>query len=296
MTKTTKPTNTIENTQTYYPTQFCRCPIDETALGLNLTDSITIDGKTKIKLCANCGILYYSPKIENKYFPKAYRNTIDNQNFEQYYDKEYTIGKRIYQELDKKGLLGVGCPYVVSIGCRTGGILSYFSKMDCQVAGCDHPSDFLYKGQEKTKFDLQEGRSYDLNLSRKIDLVLFFNSLEYIYDFKKELEFIKENLNYNGIVYIETAGVKKTLSLNQSTFHHHLRGYFFSLRSLTNLMRKYGFNLIYGNEKIHAIFQVNNNVGAFIKDVKQIKSHLNLICILQKLKKYSNISYYISSS
>jgi len=96
------------------------------------------------------------------------------------------------------------------------------------------------------------------------------------------LKLLKECLNPEGMIYIEVPGIY-SIPKNYPDFLRYLQNahlYYFTLSSLTQIVNKNGFELVFGDEYIRAIFkQSETKVHANYNE----KSANKVIYLLQQL-------------
>ena len=94
-----------------------------------------------------------------------------------------------------------------------------------------------------------------------------------------ELIQIKERLNLNGILYIEVPGVlnlKENYRSDLNRYFQNAHTYNFTLKTLSNILHKHGFELISGNEKVESIYKISSNnnpktLNDYNRIIKKIK-------------------------
>lgn len=148
---------------------------------------------------------------------------------------------------------------VLEVGSGCGGILYPFKEAGYDVVGLDFDEEYIQYGIEKG-MDLREGDIHNVKLAQKPQLIIYSHVLEHVHSLEKELRRIHELLDDNGFVLIEVPGIYhiglKTSYLGDFLLYlQNAHLYHFTLSTLCNIMKKYGFELIYGDEVVRAIFK-----------------------------------------
>lgn len=223
------------------------------------------------RLCTDCGLVYTSPRL-------------GNENLEDFYSRIYwglTTGNRSYQNSEsvkgqrlsfiKKCLSRDNCT-VVEIGCGSGhnlfDIREYFNTIGKHIAvfGCDYSEECIESAKADYGIKVFKGDAKAIaDYGIKADLVVLSHVLEHFTDLKKELEIIGKLLKEDGTIYIEVPGILdirnkveyKSDFINYLTLAHN---YCFCLGTLENVMGLCGFELLYGNEYVCAVFKKSTEI------------------------------------
>jgi 2-polyprenyl-3-methyl-5-hydroxy-6-metoxy-1,4-benzoquinol methylase len=147
---------------------------------------------------------------------------------------------------------------VLEVGTGAGGILYYFQQKNNSVSGIDLGSEYIKYGVEKYGLNLFTGTIYDLELDEKPDIIIYSHVLEHVLDPLKEIRTLKNICHKDTLIYIELPGIKNLSQSYKMDFLKYLQNahvYHFTLTTLTNLFKKENYDLLYGDEYIHAIFK-----------------------------------------
>lgn len=110
---------------------------------------------------------------------------------------------------------------------------------------------------------------------------------------KKEIKTIKHALKDEGIIYIEVPGIKNISRAYGSDILLYLQNahtYNFTLKTLENIFKKYGFKKIYGDERIRAIFKKDKfNEG---NEERYDSDYTETVNLIQKLEKRVNNGFF----
>jgi SAM-dependent methyltransferase len=135
--------------------------------------------------------------------------------------------------------------------------LKFLRDKGFRVTGLELDQEYIKYGKVKYGLDLRYGFIHDLPPSDRFDVIVYNHVFEHILDLADELKAISNRLSPDGILYIEVPGIK-----NLSPYHydflrylHNAHTFHFSLKSLTQICTKHGFELQSGNESVRAIFK-----------------------------------------
>jgi 2-polyprenyl-3-methyl-5-hydroxy-6-metoxy-1,4-benzoquinol methylase len=269
--------NKIKSQEYIYETINCQyCKINNTIM-LSKFDRYGIPYRSN--LCKICGLVYTSPRFNQnsyiKFYDNQYRIIYSNNyknNLDDFFKKQIKRGEKIYSFIEDKFHLE-RTQKILDVGCGMGGVLIPFLNQGHQVKGVDYGSQYIEYGK-KLKLNLQKGGIRDVK--GKYDIIIYSHVFEHILDLNKEIIEIKKKLNCNGRLYIEVPGI-----LNLKNYRYDLNRYFqnahtynFSLTTLNNILRLNGFDLIFGNEKIEAIYSLSNKPPIFKNDFSNILNKL----------------------
>lgn len=141
---------------------------------------------------------------------------------------------------------------IIEVGTGSGGILYYFREMGNEVCGCDLDSEYIAFGRDKYNLNLQVGTVDDIDIP---------------WTPKPALGYIKKYYGGDILGWIQNAHV-----------------YYFTLKTLRNLMRKADYEFVCGNEiaNIHSIFkksstQVENDYES---------DYVNAVVFLRRMEIY----------
>jgi 2-polyprenyl-3-methyl-5-hydroxy-6-metoxy-1,4-benzoquinol methylase len=217
---------------------------------------------TRVCICRHCGLIQVTPKMDSKALDQFYREDYRPLYIGQVSDlskvhmDEYMRGTRIAYYI--KETCGVQMPHgalVVEIGTGTGGILRAFRELGAQVIGVDVNSTYLEYGRREFGLDVRKGTLETLALKGPPFLLIFSHVLEHLPNPGQHLQLAKGILGKEGRLYIEVPGVRwlrrgdyDFLSTLQSA---HL--YYFTLRTLGNMLRREGMHIVSGDESIRCL-------------------------------------------
>jgi len=288
-----------------------RCPICE-----NFSDFDTLFKKDKFGLecnvaaCKKCGLLMINPRMTqnayNDFYDKEYRRlyfgkeaTEDNLDID--FEQKTPRGINIFEFIkEKANIKEFNNQYVVEIGCCSGANLKPFKEAGAQITGLDLDTKYLNYGKIHKALDLNYGSISDFKFEKSPDIIIYSHVLEHILDLDKELKRIKEISKASTYIYIEVPGILNFLNRhNDKTYIMSIgiaHTFYFSLNSLKYLFEKYGFELVYGDEFVRALFRrserdiqydinnlyvVHNN---YLKNIERIIFFRKTKILKQKIK------------
>ncbi len=216
-------------------------------------------------ICRHCGLIRLNPRLTQE-------------SYKRFYDEEFRIlhgagsGDRnaAWDDLIRQGEAAFSffAPFfndsmktVFEVGCFMGAYLLPFKKRGWDVAGNDFGSEGIAFGKEKSGIsDLYAGGIEQLEkLGKKADVVLCNHVIEHFAELEAQLKRIRELLNPGGLLLVGLPG----------TFWWPIHGYQgdilqlfqishcwqFSLDSFQYVMNCLGFEMVYGDEMIRAVFR-----------------------------------------
>jgi SAM-dependent methyltransferase len=219
-----------------------------------------------MKICESCGIVMANPRLRDEdykdFYSKGHQKNIyvgSKRPNAEYFAKQYKRGRKIYSLTINKFPANKAIK-VLEVGCGAGGILNAFKEKGHVVKGIDLNSAYLEYGKSEFGLDLSVTNLFDIK-DEKFDLIIYSHVLEHITEIGEHLNFIKQLLTPNGIVYIEVPGIKESYK-TYGDFLRYLQNAHvinFSFTSLSNLLNKYNYSLISEpNEKIESLWELSN--------------------------------------
>lgn len=226
-------------------------------------------------ICCGCGLIQTNPDMRDadyidfytQHYRKLYIADLVGQP-EDFFREEYWRGQRIVDYISRRVVIPKNA-LILEIGCGAGGILYAFAQRGYRVVGTDLGIDNMVHGR-KIGLDLRTGDLFDLDLQETPALIIYSHVLEHIREPGRTLQKVRELLGERGYLYIEVPGVKDVRhNLFQGDFlrtFHIAHIYNFSLRTLTNLLGKHGFERLEGDETVRSIFRLGKTQDTFESD------------------------------
>lgn len=215
-------------------------------------------------LCRQCGMMWTNPRMRqeslNRFYKQAYRSIYVGQiqASDEFFDTQVEQGQFILDYVSSD--IPSRKPLVVfDIGCGAGGMLLPFRDAGWSVYGCDIGGNYLDRGRQ-AGLVLEHGGSEVLTKYGKADLVILSHVLEHLPDPDTTLQEIADLLVDDGFLYIEVPGIFNIHKTYKDflLFLQNAHLYHFTLTTLHTLLARNSFQLMKGNEYIHALFQKQN--------------------------------------
>jgi SAM-dependent methyltransferase len=227
--------------------------------------------RTPVVVCTDCGLVQTNPRMSadayRAYYQAEYRILqYDRSTPQDAFVRERARGQAIVAYLERSGLWPKQpTPFVIDVGCGSGGVLSAFADRGCRVLGVDLAVERLKLAREQFGLELVDGSLADLQLDgARPALVIYSHSLEHMLDINRDLETLRNLIGPDSQVYVEVPGIK-SLDLYGDDFLLYLQNahvYHFSLETLTQLLEKHAFARVSGDETIRAVFKPAERTAA----------------------------------
>lgn len=164
---------------------------------------------------------------------------------------------------------------ILDYGCATGGFLKFLANNGVNpknIYGCDIGGDMMEKAKRVTPnvFTTTEIKSFNT----KFDLITMWNVIEHIYDPINELELIRNLLNQDGEILIETPRYGKLATLLNQDYSHFLvveHINLFSREAILEVFKKLGFSCL--------------SASSFGADIDQSKNQISVKNSMDKIAK-----------
>lgn len=252
------------------------CPICESDEKQEISQKDKYGIPHHVSLCKNCGFLFATKRLTNDCYTDFYINHFNDldigysigldKSFKDQYNNAYNnIYPFIENDIDLSKSLNI-----LEIGCSSGGALQYFKEKKHNVIGLDLGTDAIDYGKSQD-LELFNIDLPDFKTNIKFDLVIYNSVLEHIVDLENHFVKLQEILKDDGYIFVRVPGIK---NLHNNSFHKfdllnfitlpHI--YYFSVKTLTNLMSKYKFKHVKSNEVIFSLFQKDRNAKFELND------------------------------
>ena len=204
---------------------------------------------TRTVECQKCGLVYVNPRPTRNYMENFYRKW-----FRFFYegrrkiDEEYIRDKK-WREWDASRVNRYRAHLsdkesVLDIGCGAG----YFAAQvkaenpGSTVVGIEPDSMMVHHCRQQLKLDVHEGFFETFPAKGRFGAITAFHVIEHLFDLNNFFQFLRDHLQDDGVVIIETPNVGGSWG-GIGLFHiAHL--YTFSPRTITNLFSVHGFEVI----------------------------------------------------
>lgn len=216
-------------------------------------------------LCKQCGLMRTDPQMTitslNNFYEEDYRLLYGGEEraSDEFYEEQLKRGEHVVSFLNTHFSASSSVQLVFDIGCGAGGMLAAFHEAGCTAIGCDLGSTYLEYGRNKGLI-LEHGNSEVLSKYGKADLIMLNHVLEHFKDPVTEVRKISRILDDDGLIYIELPGI---LSIKETygdliLYLQNAHLFHFTLKTLTALMSRAGFELVKGNQNIQALYRKSN--------------------------------------
>ncbi|MFU8884466.1 MAG: class I SAM-dependent methyltransferase [Cyanobacteriota bacterium] len=147
---------------------------------------------------------------------------------------------------------------IFDIGCGAGGVLLPFQDKGFETYGCDLGGEYLERGKA-AGLRLDQGDWSILSRHGKAHLVILNHVLEHLPYPLDMLRRLLELIEEDGYIYIEVPGILYSYKTYGDflLFLQNAHLYHFTLGTLTDAMKKCGYSLVKGDERIRALYKKN---------------------------------------
>jgi SAM-dependent methyltransferase len=254
------------------------CPLCFTKDAILIAEMDRMGIPSKIVICKGCGLVFNDSFFSNDSLEAVYRdfygainfgNIPPDENFQKRIKPDAPSWKRfafIALTLDKE-LKEIST--VFEIGCRDGCNLLPFYLSGKDVLGCDFDERYLNVGRA-AGLTLINGDATKLDeFGGECDLIILSHVFEHFIDLDEEIKTVKEILKPGGYVYVEVPGllnwnrpisnpIKEDWFSSSNNFLSYLQcvhNYHFDLEKVVMFFARNGFEMVYGDEWVRAIFK-----------------------------------------
>lgn len=210
------------------------------------------DSLTNFVKCSNCGMVYMSPALIEKYINDTYLNSKELTAKHQCWNKSINQLKPsihpaksdrfdLMLKYSKRGsLLDFGCGF----GKVTDKLKFYFDS----VEGIEIDSFCAHHAEKIYGFKIHKEFIEYLDFENKYDCVVNYNNIEHMYKPKEIFKYLNKALKNNGLIYIECPNVD-SLSINLFKGKHHLLQSnehlnMFGKETITRCLNESGFKVL----------------------------------------------------
>lgn len=222
-------------------------------------------------ICRNCGLIMTSPCLDDKS-----NNSFYDGEYHYIYRAETSPSEARFEERKKEagtiiGFIqkhtGIDTGSVLEIGCADGGNIAAFAEKGYKATGLDLSHTYVEYGKERG-LDLHccDASSF-VRKGQLFDIVVLNHVLEHFTDLKRELNTIAKLMTDTGVLFVAVPGVKYlTFGAYKRDFLLMLQNahiYNFTKDTLCQTMKKYGFDSIFANEAVYALFKKGTPKSSF---------------------------------
>lgn len=235
-------------------------------------------------LCQECGLLRTEPVLRPEDYANFYYHSYRTLYFEEKFatDEFFESQRRGAQPIIEYLSKSIALPndsLMLDVGCGSGGMVQAFVDRGYRGIGIDYDANYLQKGQGRG-LDLRQGNVFSFQNEEKPKLVIYSHVLEHVNDPNIELQAVRTQLHDDGYLYVELPGIKRDLravyKADLIRFFHIAHLYHFTLKTLTNLLQRNGFELVAGNEVIRSVWKKGETRPGITSDYQSVRNYLVL--------------------
>jgi 2-polyprenyl-3-methyl-5-hydroxy-6-metoxy-1,4-benzoquinol methylase len=227
-------------------------------------------------ICKRCGLVFTNPRMDKdsfgdfytKFYRDLYNYNLGENNLDSLHNSNYENGKFVH-EFVKPFIKNQS--KVLEIGCANGGLLKFFREQGHFVTGLDLGEAEVIYGKDKFGLNLIHKSIDDFESDEKQDLIIMIHVIEHLIEPEITMNKINQNLSESGLLYISCPDIDilpngliyksdwLTLMQNAHTIN-------FDKLSITNLLNKYGFEVIYFEPGMNLIAKKTNKSNTEFKN------------------------------
>lgn len=246
-------------------------------------------------LCMHCGLLMTNPVISEASLSTYYSEYYHDLHLPVPYDEckflyRQDQGERVFSVLrpflpDKEDLT------MLDLGSGTGHVTRFFVQeatkegFKAAATALDYNPAIQEKLADEPNIEVIVGGLENLgSQSRIYDVVIMSHALEHFRDIDKQLALLKSHLRESSLIYVGVPGLFRLkysceYSCDFLKYFTSAHMYHFNLVSLSHMMGRSGFRLVWGDETVDAIYKLGegsvnveanaDNVMAYLQDLEQ---------------------------
>ncbi len=242
--------------------------------------------------CLHCSLIYYDKEIKKEEIHELYNEKyFFGDEYLDYLKDKKTLQKNFIKRIrtlkrysEGGGLLEVGCAY---------GFFLELAKKNWNVKGMDISRDACEFARREFDIPIIHGDFLNEDIEHKIDVFCMWDTIEHLSSPDLYIQKISNNMKKGGLICITTGDVESLNARVQKKrwrlIHPPTHLYYFSRKTLTLLLEKYGFEIIHF-EKVGSYRSLTQIVYSlfFIKNKNK-----NIFTYLEK-KKLLDMDIYIN--
>lgn len=213
-------------------------------------------------ICKHCGLVMTNPRMTADSYDRFYASEYPliyraiSKPDDHYFLNRVAYGHSVVDFIEEKGK---SCgKEVLEIGCAGGGIVKAFEERGYHALGVDLSPSYIEFGKSKG-VNVRCCHSGKLLKENKVyDIIILNHVLEHFTDLKNELEIVRKLLNpQGGLLFVAVPGIKNLLFSYCNDFLQFLQNahvYHFTQDTLVQTLKLHGFDVVYANEKVEALF------------------------------------------
>ena len=262
----------------------------------------------KIVHCLDCGFIFVSNITQQKKLDVYYKNNnkylyanrdIVSPELKAFHKDFFDfINHHLVSNHTDKNYKDI---YILDIGCGNGNLLNVFRNNHYKkILGLDPSRECALFAKNNFNIDITTSTIDNYKINRKFDVVIMASVLEHIAGLNKSLNKITRLLSKNGKLVVLVPDLSKFGKIMKEPFVEfsleHIN--FFTIRSLSNLLGKYGYTLVkskslraeyFGSYALMTIWQKTGVITSIQKDDKGLLYLQKYILLSQKKLKKAEI-------
>jgi SAM-dependent methyltransferase len=188
--------------------------------------------------CVKCTLFQITPDISDKYLFTNYRY-VSSIGTQRHFDE---LAKWFQNTLQPKSN-----SRILEIGCNDGPLLNSLSRLGFNPIGIDPAINIVQEAQKRGHKVINDffGPQAILNHRELVnfDYIFSSNSFAHIFDINSIAESIGKALLPGGMFIVEVQSMTELLKHRAFDFIYHEHKYYYTLRSISNLMSRFGLHL-----------------------------------------------------
>ncbi|MEW4563910.1 class I SAM-dependent methyltransferase [Bremerella sp. JC770] len=226
--------------------------------------------------CIKCGLIYTSPRIAEESLYSYYHDYYQNIQLAEPPTKDTILfregqGTKIFQLFQPRIASGTTSLKVLDIGCAMGSVIKEFALaarkagISVEGVGYDYNQEFLdaFDSEGLNIRVLNGGIAEAAEANLHPDLVVMSHVFEHYNHPGVPLTSLKRILREDAMVYIEVPGVldlqrRQEYNFDWLSYVTCSHPYHYNLISLTELLNRDGFTLVWGNETVESFFRLGD--------------------------------------
>ena len=258
-------------------------------------------------ICQKCGLIFTNPRMDKnsygdfytKYYRDLYNYYIGKNDLEFLHESNYANGINVFKIVE---------PFIKSesnileIGCANGGLIKYFRERGHNVTGLDLGEAEVKYGKERFGLNLIHKSIDDYQSDKKQDLIIMIHVIEHLTEPEITMKQIHENLSDDGLLFVSCPDVD-TLSTGEIyksdwlTLMQNAHTINFDKASISNLLGKYGFEIIYFEAGMNLLarknnkmsFKIENNYNNATKNIVTAENNFQSRAVQNRIRKFLEV-------
>ncbi len=197
----------------------------------------------ELRSCNTCQLVQVNPDVSDNLLFADYRY-ISSVGMQSHFDS--------FAKWFKESNLAEDECTILEIGCNDGPLLDSLTKLGYKPVGIDPASNIVKKAFEKGLkvicdfFNLESVATH--NLENRYDVIISCNSFAHISDIDEIAKSVALSLKEDGLFIVEVQSLKDLVESKAYDFVYHEHKYYYSITSISNLLRRHDMHLIDGLE------------------------------------------------